>query len=955
MINYTAIHAWNSYTAVLSTNGQITTFKPTANTDAARGIALQNAVTAAQAGDVINIGVGSFFVTTRLVLKSGQTIILNGSTIYHTDDTIDMFYISNVTDVTIQGNGTLQGSGQADGTVHSENGINIVGSSLNIKIKGLTIINFKGQGIWVNNVWSGAPQYFGGGSITDCTFYYNRTGAQIDAEYWKVATAVCRYNTWGIRNTGGNLSMVNSSFSLNDYGFSMYNLAGNVGHGTVTGCQFNHNNVSAIHLVGLDIGMNFVGNTFFGQYPYAETDSTIYIESCRGVNITGGVLGIPMQIYLGGTFTGYNYIRGNFFYGSAGTATLHGTDIQKQHLIFELNNNMDSPTNPLDSGVYNSERLNMYRLDHSAVYTGGFDNLFARTTGTAEMRLISLPGIKTWLGITDGPYLPLTGGSLSGMLTSTMGNDARLFNSASATNGYQLMSMTNTGAGLVWGIEGTTPTIIAGVNNYSSSMATSTTTDLVFGTNQLKGLTLNGSTQKATFWTGLDLNSNKITSVADATLSTDALPFGQADGRYLQKSGGDLTGLVTSNQAEAIRIKNDVGAITFYNTAGTTRTGYLQSKTGDNFGIGAENGAYLNLSTNDTNRVIIGNNGNVIINNTVASDDLSHKIQVTGNGIFSSSLEANSFIKTGATGNDFLLGDGTTTSTIPYASLSGTVPTWNQNTTGSAGSVAGANITGSTLAPGVITSSLTDVGILNGVSVNGQIVSTVGGNSKIFSNSASGNGYRWSGISNSSGYIGLGIDSSAVAFIGNGTASASFVASMNTTDMELGSNQTAAVIINGITQKVKVLTGLDVNSNKITNVAAGTTTNDAVNFGQLSAIPALPAGADGQIISYYDGGVPIAIGRMSVQNAKIKFTPTTGGTVTLTNNFYNIINPSGTLATLTVTLPSSPSDGDRVLIKFTQAITAVTYSGGTVVDGIASPIAGNLVQLVYDSASASWY
>lgn len=85
------------------------------------------------------------------------------------------------------------------------------------------------------------------------------------------------------------------------------------------------------------------------------------------------------------------------------------------------------------------------------------------------------------------------------------------------------------------------------------------------------------------------------------------------------------------------------------------------------------------------------------------------------------------------------------------------------------------------------------------------------------------------------------------------------------------------------------------------------------------------------------------------------FTPTTGGTVSLTNNQYNIINPAGTLVALTVNLPSSPANNDCVFIKYTQSITTVTYGNGTVVDGITAPTAGGLVVLTYDSGTTSWY
>lgn len=85
------------------------------------------------------------------------------------------------------------------------------------------------------------------------------------------------------------------------------------------------------------------------------------------------------------------------------------------------------------------------------------------------------------------------------------------------------------------------------------------------------------------------------------------------------------------------------------------------------------------------------------------------------------------------------------------------------------------------------------------------------------------------------------------------------------------------------------------------------------------------------------------------------FTPTTGGTVALVNNQYNIINPSGTLLALTVNLPSSPINNDVVYIKYTQSITTVTYGNGTVVDGITAPVAGGLVLLTYDAGTTSWY
>lgn len=85
------------------------------------------------------------------------------------------------------------------------------------------------------------------------------------------------------------------------------------------------------------------------------------------------------------------------------------------------------------------------------------------------------------------------------------------------------------------------------------------------------------------------------------------------------------------------------------------------------------------------------------------------------------------------------------------------------------------------------------------------------------------------------------------------------------------------------------------------------------------------------------------------------FTPTTGSTVNLVNNQYNIINPAGALLALTVNLPSSPNNNDVVIIKFTQSVTTVTYTGGTVVDAITGPVAATAVILAFDSGTGNWY
>lgn len=99
-----------------------------------------------------------------------------------------------------------------------------------------------------------------------------------------------------------------------------------------------------------------------------------------------------------------------------------------------------------------------------------------------------------------------------------------------------------------------------------------------------------------------------------------------------------------------------------------------------------------------------------------------------------------------------------------------------------------------------------------------------------------------------------------------------------------------------------------------------------------------------------------ALGRLtstSINQPHTIFVPLTGGTVNLVNNAYNVINPAGALATLTMVFPSSPSNGDQVSIKYEQAIGTITFTGGTVV-GQTNTVKVFL-RWVYDAATTSWY
>jgi len=88
-------------------------------------------------------------------------------------------------------------------------------------------------------------------------------------------------------------------------------------------------------------------------------------------------------------------------------------------------------------------------------------------------------------------------------------------------------------------------------------------------------------------------------------------------------------------------------------------------------------------------------------------------------------------------------------------------------------------------------------------------------------------------------------------------------------------------------------------------------------------------------------------------------TPATLFTYTIIANSQGVIlNPSGTLAVGTVTMPASPSDGMTITIATTQTITSLTLlgnTGQTVSNAITTLSAGTAVSYYYRLSNTTWY
>jgi len=87
--------------------------------------------------------------------------------------------------------------------------------------------------------------------------------------------------------------------------------------------------------------------------------------------------------------------------------------------------------------------------------------------------------------------------------------------------------------------------------------------------------------------------------------------------------------------------------------------------------------------------------------------------------------------------------------------------------------------------------------------------------------------------------------------------------------------------------------------------------------------------------------------------------PVTGFSITIGAAIqYLILEPAGTLATGTITMPASPTDGYRVGIASTKIVTTLTLTpntGQTIPNSPTALAAGVGVTFLYRSANATWY
>lgn len=94
---------------------------------------------------------------------------------------------------------------------------------------------------------------------------------------------------------------------------------------------------------------------------------------------------------------------------------------------------------------------------------------------------------------------------------------------------------------------------------------------------------------------------------------------------------------------------------------------------------------------------------------------------------------------------------------------------------------------------------------------------------------------------------------------------------------------------------------------------------------------------------------------VSANNAWQASTPAAGATVTVaaTTN-HLMVDPTATIATLTIAMPASPVDGQYLEMSFSQTVTTITWTGAMQVNMPTTAAAGSSIRVRYNSTAAQW-
>ena len=243
--------------------------------------------------------------------------------------------------------------------------------------------------------------------------------------------------------------------------------------------------------------------------------------------------------------------------------------------------------------------------------------LFSTNDGsTSALTIAASTGEATFSGALNGTSASFTGGVTSGTkFISTAGNNNIIFESLSATTGYQYFQLLNNTAHTIFGIEGTAAGSLLTGGTANASVFTSVgNTNLEFGTNQIKRLTIAASTGAATFSSTVSAGQGTF-----AVSSGDNLILEKPTGAYLSfKNGSTLRGSINGNNGtDGINLNygaSHTTALAISYTGAATFSGRINSIAAQNQQIinwtGTTGYGYIGL-TNTTGYTLFGVEGSV--------------------------------------------------------------------------------------------------------------------------------------------------------------------------------------------------------------------------------------------------------------------------------------------------------------------------------------------------------
>ncbi|HRB54331.1 MAG TPA: hypothetical protein PLD87_11705 [Bacteroidia bacterium] len=396
-------------------------------------------------------------------------------------------------------------------------------------------------------------------------------------------------NTIQVSNSGITQYTVLNNEGIN-YGNSTYELSVKVP--TLTGnrsIQFPNASGTVALTSDIPTYTNFWQRSLTTLSPVTSNDK-IFVSSNSGSSIESLNTGVGGLAVYGNSTNG---IGGQFQSGSSVDAGLIAKNSSTGPIQHWLNNLAQVATISNSGSISSTPQGTLYGTASGSITSAQLATSLTDETGTGSAVFGTSPTLVTpVLGNATGGTL-----SLSGKLTSTLGNNTEIFNSASATTGYQFGRMTNTSGGLLWGIEGSAAgTLLTGGSAYGGFLTTGTSTNLELGTNQVKAITIDGTTQDVTIANNITADNllsgtytPTLTNGTNVSSSTAYTCQYMRVGNVVTVSGRIDVTMTASNTATEISVSLPIVS----NFSGTENLG----GTGNGVGSNSPNGVKIEADT----------------------------------------------------------------------------------------------------------------------------------------------------------------------------------------------------------------------------------------------------------------------------------------------------------------------------------------------------------------------